>query len=141
MNLIINKKEVIMAKFCPNCGHEMADEHKVCSNCGMPYQNHINQMNVQSYQQPSYYNPGYQQPYGQPYGQPPMYYQQPVEQHAEVGWVILAVLIPIVGWIFCGIWSGTKPKTAKCMGIAATISFIVNLALSFFLPVILTFLE
>ncbi len=136
-----------MAKYCPNCGYEMKDEHRVCANCGMPYQDHIEEMNVQSYTQPPNYNqPNYQQPmnYSNPNYQQPYYgyYQQPVvEQNVGVGWVILAVLIPIVGWIFCGIWSSTKPKTAKAMGIAATISFICNLIISFFLPILALFFE
>ncbi len=105
-----------MAKYCPNCGYQMQDEHLVCANCGMRYQTN---------------NQNFQQNYVT-YPAPPNYQAVVKEQGPEYGWVILGFMIPIVGWILCGVFSASKPLTSKYCGISGTIGFFVFFILALF---------
>jgi hypothetical protein len=110
-----------MAKFCINCGNKMEDTHRVCSNCGTPDQQMMQISNQQQNISPEY------QTYYQNQRQMPMNNQQVVVSGVQVGWVVLGFLVPFVGWILAGVWSNTKPDTAKACGIAGTIGFFINL--------------
>ncbi|MBR4072643.1 MAG: zinc ribbon domain-containing protein [Clostridia bacterium] len=57
-----------------------------------------------------------------------------VEDKVSVGLVILAILIPLFGFIYWPVKSGQTPKRARACGIAAIISFVV----SFLFSVIIT---
>lgn len=106
-----------MAKFCTNCGNKLEDNYNVCPSCGTPSPNIMNQ-GVPNNQYGYYPNQQY-------YQNPPVQ-----ETKVEVGFVILGFFIPIVGWILWGIWSKTKPRTAKAAGIAGIIGFVVNFIIS-----------
>ncbi len=56
-------------------------------------------------------------------------YEQPAspDDHAGVGWCILAFLIPIVGLILYGVWCKSTPNKAKTVGMWALAGFILNL--------------
>jgi len=45
----------------------------------------------------------------------------------EVGWGILAFIIPIAGWIMWGVWKDETPKRASQAAAIAWISFAINL--------------
>lgn len=53
-----------------------------------------------------------------------------VDNSISVGMIILAVLFPIVGWIYWGVKAKTRPKAAKSAGIAGIISFIISLIIN-----------
>ena len=62
--------------FCTNCGTQLPDGSRFCSNCGAPQAAAPAQP---TYQQPAYQQPVYQQP---AYPQQPMYQQSPQRQAA-----------------------------------------------------------
>lgn len=101
-----------MSKFCTNCGNQLEDYYNVCPNCGTP------SPRIESSQ--GYY---YQNNVNTNMNNTPV----PMQGNIQYGWVVLGFFIPIVGWIICGIWSNTKPETAKAAGIAGTIGFVINL--------------
>lgn len=109
-----------MAKFCVNCGSQMEDHHKVCGSCGIPDQTMNAQFNSMQ-RQPEMNNQQYY--HGMDNNQ--------VTDEVQIGWVVLSFFVPIAGWILCGQWNNTKPKTARFCGIAGTIGFILNLFLLF----------
>lgn len=103
-----------MAKFCTNCGNQLEDYYNVCPNCGTPSP----KLEV---------NQGY---YYQNYNVNNNISNTPIpmqENNIQYGWVVLGFFIPIAGWIMWGMWSNTKPETAKAAGIAGTIGFVINL--------------
>ena len=86
---------------------------------------------------PPVQNQPVQQPYtnSQPqqgyYPQQPYAPVQPVEEKASIGLAILSFFIPIVGIILFFAKKKTKPKTAKACGIAALISIVLCIVISF----------
>lgn len=120
-------------KFCTRCGTKLVDEAVVCTNCGCSVGAPGRQGYGQPYQGQAPYGQSYQYqpPYGQPYyGQPPYYGHHQVDQ-VDAGLVVLAVLIPLFGFIYWPIKSKETPKKARACGIAAIISW----AVSFFIIV------
>jgi hypothetical protein len=136
--------------FCKNCGEQLDDLALTCPKCGAATATQTPppppQYQQPTYQQPTYQQPTYQQPtYQQPtYQQPPVYqqpaYQQPQYQQqypqapvADVpnfGFKLLGFCIPLVGLILYLVWKDQKPITAKAVGKAALIGFIVGIVLS-----------
>ena len=81
------------------------------------------------YQQPV---PPMQQPY---YNQ--MYNNAPVvEDKVSIGLCILAYLVPLFGWIYWGVKKSELPVKSRACGIVATVSFAINLVLSFISSII-----
>lgn len=64
--------------------------------------------------------------------------KNPVEDKVSVGLVILAVLIPLFGFIYWPLKHSETPKKARACGIAAIISVVVSFVLSILFFVILT---
>ncbi len=56
---------------------------------------------------------------------------QHTEEKVNIGLVILAVIIPLFGFIYWPLTYKDSPKTAKACGIAAIISFVASFILSF----------
>lgn len=48
------------------------------------------------------------------------------EDSAGIGWIILALLLPIVGFILYFVWKSNYPKKASHILVAAIIGFVVN---------------
>lgn len=65
-------------------------------------------------------------------------FAQNVEDKVSVGLVILAVLIPLFGFIYWPLKHHETPKKARACGIAAIISFVLSFVLSILFFVILT---
>ena len=57
------------------------------------------------------------------------YKVQEIDESVSVGLVILAVLIPLFGFIYWPVKASTRPKCAQACGIASIISFIVSIIL------------
>jgi len=49
------------------------------------------------------------------------------QQSIEVGWAILAFIIPITGWIMYFVWQDDYPRKASQANVIAWVSFIINL--------------
>jgi len=129
--------------FCKNCGEQLDDLALACPKCGAatatqtpppPPQYQQPTYQQPQYQQPTYQQPAYQQPtYQQPVYQQPQYqqYQQaPVADVPNFGFKLLGFCIPLVGLILYLVWKDQKPITAKAVGKAALIGFIVGIVLS-----------
>ena len=80
-------------KFCQTCGAELHDEAVVCVKCGCPV-------------------PGTKAEE-----------EKKTDESVSVGLVILAVLIPLFGFIYWPVKAKQRPKCAQACGIAALISF------------------
>lgn len=83
--------------------------------------------------QPNTQQPNYQQaPQGNPYYPPQGGYHPyaapmpPQEQKANIGFVILSLLFPVVGIVLCITEKKKRPKTAKACGITAAICIALN---------------
>lgn len=50
-----------------------------------------------------------------------------VDESVSVGLVVLAVFIPLFGFIYWPVKASTRPKCAKTCGIASIISFVVSI--------------
>lgn len=115
--------------FCRKCGQQMDDFALLCPKCGTSTTDQIQVPHPPSYQQPVYQQPPYQQPpYQQPYQQP--YSSAPVNDVPSGGMKFLSFLIPILGLILYFAWKDQKPISAKAMGKAAAIGFILGFILS-----------
>ena len=113
--------------FCVKCGKEIEEGNVVCFECAaaeLPAQPEAAPVNNQPYGQ---------QPYGQqPYGQPYNPYGMPMpEDKANVGMVILSVLIPIAGLILAIVNWSKSPKTARIYLVAGIISWVVSFIIIF----------
>ena len=143
--------------FCLKCGKEIEEGNVVCFECAaaeVPSQPQAAPANNQqpygqSYgQQPYGQQPYGQQPYGQqPYGQQPYgqqpYGQQPYgqpynpygapmpEASANVGMIILSVLIPIAGIILAIVNWSKSPKAARTYLVAGIISWFISFIIIF----------
>ena len=84
-------------------------------------------------QQPYGQQPYGQQPYGQqPYGQPYNPYGAPMpEASANVGMIILSVLIPIAGIILAIVNWSKSPKAARTYLVAGIISWFISFIIIF----------
>ena len=118
--------------FCKNCGQQMDDFALACPKCGAAStaQTPPPPPPAQQYQQPAYQPPQYQAPqYQAPVYQQP-YQAQPVADVPSGGLKFLSFCIPLVGLILYLTWKDQKPISAKAMGKAALIGFIVSFVLS-----------
>lgn len=108
--------------FCVKCGKEIEEGNVVCFECAaaeLPAQPEAAPVNNQPYGQ---------QPYGQPYNS----YGMPMpEDKANVGMVILSVLIPIAGLILAIVNRSKSPKTARTYLVAGIISWVVSFIIIF----------
>lgn len=110
---------------CKWCNSEIKDIAKFCENCGAK----VEEQNIQatqfvyneSLQQNNYIDSQIDQPQNNIVN---------LEESVNVGLVILSVLIPVAGLIIFLMQKDTDMKTAKASGIAALISFIVNLLIT-----------
>lgn len=121
-------------KYCSHCGTALADEAVFCGNCGASFaDNTTTSVHSSTYAQ----NPGITQ--GQmpsDYApQPPVAQQKPPEK-ANIGLVILSVIIPLVGFVLFFAMKKKAPKTAKACGIAALIVTVVWVALAVIFAVV-----
>ncbi len=82
-------------KFCQKCGKEIMDQAVVCPACGCAVQS--SQVSVQSDK----------------------------DDKANIGLIILSVLIPIVGVILWPVMNGKSPKAARVYGLTGIISWVV----------------
>ncbi len=98
-------------KYCQHCGKELMDEAVVCTGCGYPI------------------NPA-------PAAPAPAV----EEDKANVGLCVLAVIIPLFGFIYWPLTYNKTPKKAKACGICAVISFASRILLTIILTVVYTFL-
>ncbi len=118
--------------FCLKCGKEIEEGNVVCFECAaaeLPSQPEAAPVNNQ---QP--YGQSYgQQPYGQqPYGQPYNPYGVPMpEASANVGMIILSVLIPIAGIILAIVNWSKSPKAARTYLVAGIISWFISFIIIF----------
>lgn len=87
--------------YCKYCGFKMKEGDTFCTNCGTK-NNSDNNDNRN-------------------------YYQPETEDKANVGLVILSVLIPLVGFILFLSTKDANPKSAKSYGKGALISFIIRI--------------
>ena len=85
-------------KFCQHCGKEIMDEAVVCPNCGCSVQT-VNRSPV------------------------PV---DDVDESVSAGLVVLAILIPLFGFIYWPVKAKTRPKCAMICGIAAIVSWFVS---------------
>lgn len=113
--------------FCVKCGKEIEEGNVVCfeyAAAELPAQPEAAPVNNQPYGQ---------QPYGQqPYGQPYNSYGMPMpEDKANVGMVILSVLIPIAGLILAIVNWSKSPKAARTYLVAGIISWVVSFIIIF----------
>jgi hypothetical protein len=95
-----------------------------------PSQNQINnQYQPQSTYQPQNQNqqPNYNSSPSYNY-QSPQTYQTYSEDSGSIGWGILGLLIPLVGFILYFVWKNTKPRSAKMAGYGAAIGFVLSFA-------------
>lgn len=108
--------------FCVKCGKEIEEGNVVCFECAaaeLPAQPEAAPVNNQPYGQ---------QPYGQPYNP----YGMPMpEDKANVGMVILSVLIPIAGLILAIVNWSKLPKAARTYLVAGIISWVVSFIIIF----------
>lgn len=82
-------------KFCQHCGKELVDDAIVCPGCGCSVQA-TNNVPTTS-----------------------------VDESVSAGLVILAILIPLFGFIYWPVKAKSRPRCAKACGIAAIISWVV----------------
>ena len=96
--------------FCNKCGSQQPDNTTFCTNCGNP-------MGAA----PAY---GPQQPYQGGYVQQ----EEPSAGKVVVWQVILAVLIPLAGWIMGAVqlFGGSNKKNGQALLIAATVAFLLS---------------
>ena len=88
---------------CPNCGKNIADGAKFCSNCGAPAED------------PQAQQPVYQQPAQQPAYQSPVYQQPPIKKKASA-----AILVPgLIGAILVIV--GVFLPYASVLGFSASL--------------------
>lgn len=108
--------------FCVKCGKEIEEGNVVCFECAaaeLPAQPEAAPVNNQPYGQ---------QPYGQPYNP----YGMPMPEYkANVGMVILSVLIPIAGLILAIVNWSKSPKAARTYLVAGIISWVVSFIIIF----------
>ena len=86
-------------KFCQHCGKEIMNEAVICPGCGCSVQSTNNT------------------------------HQPEVDETVSAGLVLLAVLIPLFGFIYWPVKAKTRPKCAQACGIAAIISWAVCFAI------------
>lgn len=113
--------------FCVKCGKEIEEGNVVCFECAaaeLPAQPEAAPVNNQPYGQQPYGQQPYCQPYN-PYGMP-----MP-EDKANVGMVILSVLIPIAGLILAIVNWSKSPKAARTYLVAGIISWVVSFIIIF----------
>lgn len=116
--------------FCKSCGQQMDDFALLCPKCGASTTDQTQAPPPPVYQQPVYQQPTYQQPnYQQPVYQQP-YPAAPVSDVPSGGMKLLSFCIPILGLILYLTWKDQKPVSAKAMGKAALIGFILGMVLS-----------
>lgn len=118
--------------FCKSCGQQMDDFALACPKCGAASTTQAPPPPppTQQYQPPAYQPPQYQAPqYQAPVYQQP-YQAQPVADVPSGGMKLLSFCIPLVGLILYLTWKDQKPISAKAMGKAALIGFIVSFVLS-----------
>ena len=82
-------------KFCQHCGKEIFDEAVVCPGCGCSVKSSNNAQAME------------------------------VDESVSAGLVVLAVLIPLFGFIYWPVKAKTRPKCAKICGIVAIISWAI----------------
>lgn len=121
--------------FCKNCGQQVDDLALACPKCGTATTAQAQAPPPPQYQQPVYQQPNYQQPnYQQPVYQQPVYQQPypaaPVNDVPSGGMKLLSFCIPILGLILYLTWKDQKPVSAKAMGKAALIGFILGIVVS-----------
>ena len=77
--------------------------------------------------------------YGQSVNTIPNTYVAPInneEDKTSIGLCILSWLVPLFGWIYWGVKKSDYPHKAKSCGIAATISFALNLIISIIFTIV-----
>lgn len=94
--------------FCANCGANIPDNSRVCTNCGVPV-NQQDGFQPDSFQQPVVGQPAYQQPapvqpvYQQPTPVQPVY-QQPAPSVPGKGMAVTSMVLGIVALALFCIW-------------------------------------
>lgn len=124
--------------FCKSCGQQIDDFALACPQCGAATSSQTQAPPpAQQYQPPVYQAPQYQQPtYQQPGYQQP-YQTSNVADVPSGGMKLLSFCIPIVGLILFITWKDQKPVSAKAMGKAALIGFIIGAISSVFYYIVM----
>jgi len=116
---------------CKWCGGEIQNGAKFCTNCGAKVEEQIIQQNSFVENQPVQQEVSIDnQTVQSQIGNQPQNNVVNTEEKVNVGLVILAVLIPLAGLIIFLTKKDNDKKTAKACGLAALISFGVNLLLT-----------
>lgn len=116
--------------FCKSCGQQIDDHALACPQCGAATTAQTQAPPPPQYQQPAYQQPTYQQPNYQQNAYQQPYQAAPVVDVPSGGMKLLSFCIPIVGLILFITWKDQKPVSAKAMGKAALIGFILGMVLS-----------
>lgn len=90
--------------YCQKCGTQNPEIAAFCNKCGADLKRLSNDRTDAVYQTAAVNN----------------------EDSAGVGWIILALLLPIVGFILYFVWKSNYPKKASHILVAAIIGFVVN---------------
>ncbi len=90
--------------FCRNCGEKVNESQNFCTSCGS---------SLKVYEENEYQN----------------YYSEHnvVEDKAGCFTIGIAFLIPLVGLVLYLVWAQSRPQSAKSIGFAAIIGFIVDI--------------
>lgn len=94
--------------FCRNCGKQMDDSFAVCPYCGT--------------------RAGESAPSAQNY----------VPDEVSVGFCIVSFLVPLFGWIYWACVASKTPKRGRACGIAAFVSFGLDIVLGIILTIVYT---
>jgi len=101
----LNREDIMKDKHCTNCGHAVDSATKYCPNCGNDaFQEIVNDRERTNRSEP----------------------QRVVIDQAGCLVVLLSFIFPIVGLVLFLVWMNTRPNSAKAVGIAALIGFLLQ---------------